>query len=754
MNSTHNYIEYSFSNVDNLDMNKCVANNCIESVYSYDDVNEKRDCIINKTTTISDSNNSNSNSSNSNSSSVVKPIYTGNINVVEIDYVQGIIKNNYDDINVGEKNGIINRNRNTDDVLTIVECGKGGNINGNRNQNRNICMNQNISNLKLCNNLDMSFIYNTYDKNGLLYCKKIKFHVKGDNINDHIIPLVVKINTLKNNMGKQYMRLELSDDKNESFFYYLDLFEENYENIKKEQKLVINFNLFPFKFIDLLEECVLENEQCEDIEDQRLNAVLILENIVKEVNTKGYGRDGYISSYINNNNDNKFSGSTYEKGVLNLVEINQFKELTHLSLVLKKADNENVIKYLCNNIKYIKEYSEHVIKKLNEEIINNNNNCIEIKTLQKTIENMDIKIKNIKCNFNHTMNNEIQNLKEDHQKIIERKEEMFILEKNELKKDVEILKQKCNEYNEINKNNEENIIHLNSKINKLINEIKEKNDYLSKLTKEKEIIECEKCKLEKDNNYFTIELNNLKTKYEKECENNISNNTSYESIKINNNNLESELKKYKDRNGKLEKEINIAIDEINKGNDIITKLQTQLKKIKDKLKNKTLEYNNLEKNHSQNMIEMTKIQSQLSEIQIKLSEKEASESNLRRDVDTLQRKNDELVKDLNISREVNLRLNKEVANNNLDIYSVKMNNIGAAPTISTGTNFQVDTNLLDKDLFTKLKANLKNSSGMGYTPTYTSDSNMANLNLISGKIDALDINDRYNKPVKFIPPGI
>ncbi|CAD2083704.1 spindle assembly abnormal protein 6, putative [Plasmodium vinckei brucechwatti] len=748
MNSTHNYIEYSFSNVDNLDMNKCVANNCIESIYNYGDTNEKRDCFINKTKNINSIN-------DSNSSSGIKPLYTGNINVVEIDYVQGMVKNNYEDISVAEKNGIINRNRNSDDVLTIVECGKGGN----RNQSRNICLNQNISNLKLCNSLDMSYIYNTYDKNGLLYCKKIKFHIKGDNINDYITTLVVKINTLKNNMGKQYMRLELSDEKNESFFYYLDLFEENYENIKKEQKLVINFNLFPFKFIDLLEECVLENEQCDDIEDQRLNAVFIIENNIKDVSSKGYGRDGYISNYINNHNDNKFSSNTsnegtYEKGVLNLVEINQFKELTHLSLVLKKADNENIIKYLCNNIKYVKEYSDHLIKKLNEEIINNNNSCIEIKALEKTIENMDMKIKNIKCNFNHTLNNEIQNLKEEHQKIIERKDEMFILEKNELKMDLESLKKKCNEYNELNTNNEENIIHLNNKVNKLINEIKEKNDYLSKLKKEKESIECEKCKLEKDKNYFTIELNNLKTKYEKECENNISNNSSYESIKINNNNLELELKKYKDRNGKLEKEINIAIDEINKGNDIITKLQTQLKKIKDKLKNKTTEYNNLQKNHSQNMIEIAKIQAQLAETQIKLSEKETSEDNLRREVDTLQRKNDELVKDLNISREVNLRLNKEVANNNLDIYSVKMNNIGGTPTISTGSNFQVDTNLLDKDLFTKLKANLKNSSGMGYTPTYTPDSNITNLNLITGKIDALDINDRYNKPVKFIPPGI
>ncbi|KYO01771.1 putative spindle assembly abnormal protein 6, partial [Plasmodium gaboni] len=32
--------------------------------------------------------------------------------------------------------------------------------------------------------------------------------------------------------------------------------------------------------------------------------------------------------------------------------------------------------------------------------------------------------------------------------------------------------------------------------------------------------------------------------------------------------------------------------------------------------------------------------------------------------------------------------------------------------------------------------------------------NMNHMNLMNGKIDTLDMNDRYNKPVKFIPPGI
>ncbi|EUR75578.1 hypothetical protein PFBG_01319 [Plasmodium falciparum 7G8] len=679
------------------------------------------------------------------------------------------------------------------------------NVGSNNPYDNNIEINDHNNNsVILYKPIDMSLIYKTYDKNGMIYCKRIKFYLKNEREHDYTDFLIIKINSLKGPGGKPYMRLELSDDKKEFFFYYLDLYEENYEKIKKEQKLVINFNLFPFKFIDLLEECILENDNCEHMDDQRLNAVLIFtDGSLRDnngnnnnINSNSINNNNIVNNNIVNNNNNcngynlseECSGTGNQKrnnfethknldyhnsyyyndkrfscnkgnicdgsAILNLVEINQFKELTHLSLVLKKGDNTNVITHLCNNITYVKEYNKEIINKLNDELVKNNKCNIDIKNFQKTIEQLENKMNILKTNFNNTLNNDINNLKETHQKLIIENEERYNLQNDELKKLVDNFKNKCNELHEMNETQETTIFHLNNKIKNLKNELEEKNFNLLKIIKEKESITSEKEKLEKYKSTFTLEFNDLKNKYEKACESNLSNNSSFESIKLSNTNLETELKKYKERNFKLENEINIAIDEINKGNDIITKLQTQLKKIKDKLKSKTLEHDNLQKINTQNEKQITQLNNELKNFKDTIDQQNVAQDNLKKENDMLKKKYDELLKELNISREVNLRLNKEITNNNLDIYNTKLNPMAPTPNVLSGVNFRVDTNLLDKDLFTKLKANLKNSSIPNNVPGYTLDSNMNQMNLMNGKIDTLDINDRYNKPVKFIPPGI
>ncbi|SBT39665.1 spindle assembly abnormal protein 6, putative (SAS6) [Plasmodium ovale wallikeri] len=816
MNATSNYSEYSFSPGENVSGHKSVADSCISSNGgNYMENCEKRNDFVNI--------------SNDDS------MYVSSVNFAEKEYALGRGKNNYEQGYTGGK-GNVQRHRkgscddsvvnlkggNCADTFCGSDCDDGG--------DRGVAE-------RMHSSLDMSCIYNKYDKNGLIYCKKIKFHMKNERENDYIDFLVVKINTLKNAVGKSYMRLELSNDKKESFFYYLDLFEENYENIKKEQKLVINFNLFPFKFIDLLEECVLESEQCEDADEQRLNAVLILEQKAggdpSNTATSGYSggynsayNSGYSGGYTGAYNgahgghsgygrntspaqspQNGRDGRGPEQAILNLVEINQFKELTHLSLVLRRADSDSVITYLCNSIRYIKEYNEEVIKKLNEEIVTNNKSSLQIKSLQKNIEKMEKGIAIMKADFSNTLTNDIHNLREEHQKIIEMKEEKYFSENKDLKKDVENLKNKCTQLNQTNENNEQKIFYLTSQVKTLKNELEEKNINFVKLVKEKENIEEEKYILEKEKKTYTVELNDLKCKYEKECESNISNSSSYESIKINNSSLEIELKKYKDRNEKLEKEINVAIDEINKGNDIITKLQSQLKKMKDKLKTKAAEHADFEKRSTQNACEIGKLQGEINSLQVRLAEKEAAHDTLRRDLEHAHKKNEEILKELNISREVNLRLNKEITNNSLDMYTVKLNNMGGgSPNVMTGTYTEEEKkprrevatvldvygctmgNLKpDKDLFTKLKANLKNSTPGNLPPSYGMENNVTNVNLMNGKIDTLgtyaqmskrckmaqtsnnvtpnnddnfyssifsDMNDRYNKPVKFIPPGI
>lgn len=624
-------------------------------------------------------------------------------------------------------------------------------------------------------NMDMSSIYRKYDKNGQIYCKKIKFYIKNERVKFSTYHYIVKINCLKDSCGKQYMRLELSDDQKESFFYHYNLFEDDYEKLKKEQTLVMDFNVFPFKFIELLEECVYVNEQCEESEDQRLKAMLIFESKCKGMvpETRSSYYDSNIGNYAYQQNE-KERERIEETAILNLVEINQFKELTHISLILKKGDHENTMQHLSRSLKYVKEFSTEILNKLNDEIVRNHKNSMEIQKLEGNIDQLENGIRTLKVNFNNTMSNdmnslkgkyeeEINTMKEEHKKQLEQKEEKFQTQIEELKNDLETYKKKLNDLNTLYENNENENFNMSREIKALKNELEEKKTMYLKVMKEKEDVESEKSELEKYKNSMIVEYNTLKSKYEKECESNISNSSSYENIKLSNSTLESDLKKYKERNGKLEKELTIAIDEINKGNDIIGKLQTQLKKMKDKLKSKVLEHGEIEKTNAQHVSDMTKLQNEMNQIQAQLHEKIEAEEQFKKEVELLKRKNEEIMKELNISREVNLRLNKEITNKSLDQYITKIGNVGTGPTasshginqphnpnIGSGTNFPIDTNLLDKDFFNKLKANIKNPS----TVSYTSENNTNNINLLTGKIASLDINDRYNKPVKFIPPNI
>lgn len=73
----------------------------------------------------------------------------------------------------------------------------------------------------------------------------------------------------------------------------------------------------------------------------------------------------------------------------------------------------------------------------------------------------------LKTNFNNTLNNDINNLKETHQKLIIENEERYNLQNDELKKLVDNFKNKCNELHEMNETQETTIFHLNNKIKNL-----------------------------------------------------------------------------------------------------------------------------------------------------------------------------------------------------------------------------------------------------------------------------------------------
>ncbi|KAM6129057.1 LOW QUALITY PROTEIN: spindle assembly abnormal protein 6 homolog [Phoenicopterus ruber ruber] len=125
-----------------------------------------------------------------------------------------------------------------------------------------------------------------------------------------------------NPVHKKDLAVRLTDDTDPFFLYNLVISEEDFQSLKSQQGLLVDFSAFPQKFIDLLQQCI--QEQNKDIPRFLLQLV------------------------------SSASVLDHTPVSLNVVETNPFKHLTHLSLKLPGNDAE-IKKFLASCLKCLKE---------------------------------------------------------------------------------------------------------------------------------------------------------------------------------------------------------------------------------------------------------------------------------------------------------------------------------------------------------------------------------------------------------------
>ncbi|KAG8511573.1 Spindle assembly abnormal protein 6, partial [Galemys pyrenaicus] len=122
--------------------------------------------------------------------------------------------------------------------------------------------------------------------------------------------------------------IRLTDDTDPFFLYNLVISEEDFQSLKFQQGLLVDFLAFPQKFIDLLQQCT--QEQAKEIPRfllQLVSPAVILDN---------------------------------SPAFLNVVETNPFKHLTHLSLKLLPGNDVEIKKFLAGCLKCSKTLSEKI----------------------------------------------------------------------------------------------------------------------------------------------------------------------------------------------------------------------------------------------------------------------------------------------------------------------------------------------------------------------------------------------------------
>ena len=95
------------------------------------------------------------------------------------------------------------------------------------------------------------------DRQAPLFERGVPVLVKRDGREEERCMLMARVlRGMQKPSTQQLLRIEFTDENDPFFLFYLEVCEEAFHQLKKEQNLSINFVTFPSKFIELLNFCM------------------------------------------------------------------------------------------------------------------------------------------------------------------------------------------------------------------------------------------------------------------------------------------------------------------------------------------------------------------------------------------------------------------------------------------------------------------------------------------------------------------
>lgn len=360
-----------------------------------------------------------------------------------------------------------------------------------------------------------------------------------------------------------YIRLTTPDDL--LFLQTLALSEDDFQALKHQQGLLVDYGAFPQKFIDLLELC---------IKDQTSTSPRFILHL-----TTG----GMSSSH----------------GLLEVVETNPFKHLVHLSLKFVPGNDEAVKRYLASCLKVVKEEKEQTQRQLNEseKDLTNKLSNMHIALQDKTEEFESAKVQSqeklakVKEKYEADLKKEKEHSAQLRHNYEHRLEDETRSNGERYNHVVGDLETKLNATLASNKALTDQKYKYEALIRDLKSQVNSLDDQKQLKSKDLDKLRLQNHHLDSDRHERDKTLNHLKTRVavlEQEIKNKdhmikqtsqLMENANEQKIRS-----EGELEKKNAHVTQLENSVNSVSSEVIKGNEIIKKLQMEIKSLKSRVK--------------------------------------------------------------------------------------------------------------------------------------------------------------------------
>ncbi|XP_012886847.1 PREDICTED: spindle assembly abnormal protein 6 homolog isoform X2 [Dipodomys ordii] len=454
----------------------------------------------------------------------------------------------------------------------------------------------------------------------------------------------IELQSVSNPVHRKDLVIRLTDDTDPFFLYNLVISEDDFQSLKFQQGLLVDFLAFPQKFIDLLQQCTQEHaKEIPRFLLQLVSPAAILDN---------------------------------SPVFLNVVETNPFKHLTHLSLKLLPGNDVEIKKFLACCLKCSKEEKLSLTQSLDD--VTRQLNSTQ-KTLSEKIQELE-KLRNEWASHTASLTNKhSQELTNEKEKALQAQVQ-YQQQHEQQKKDLEILHQQNihqlqsrlsdleaanKELTERKYKGDSTVRELKAKLSAVEEELQRTKQEVLSLRRENSTLDAECHEKEKHINQLQTKVAVLEQEIKDKDQLVLRTKEAFDTMQEQKVALEESGEKNQVQLGKLEATIKSLSTELLKANEIIKKLQGDLKTLMGKLKLKNTVTIQQEKLLAEKEEKLQKEQKELQDVGQSLRVKEQEVCKLQEQLEATVQKLEESKQLLKNNEKLITWLNKELNENQL-----------------------------------------------------------------------------------------
>ncbi|KAL3660446.1 hypothetical protein V7S43_014598 [Phytophthora oleae] len=447
-----------------------------------------------------------------------------------------------------------------------------------------------------------------YDREAPLFDRRFHVLVQYPDRDEKLHPLTIRLLTgvRQNNAKNQkerVIRVEITDDDGvDPYFLYLwSVSEEEFHELKAQQRLLVDFASFPANLIELLQCCLKDSKKIAKEEEEKEQETEELAGEAAATITKRGSIDPQHSrsagpvplSYLAVLNTSDSNGQS----VFSIVETNPFKQLTHLSLRFFPGDDAAIKAYLAARLAQVGASRRSLSTSLKQ-------TTEELQITQKSEATLQQQLSALGYEAESTLSQEKMKYAEELES--QRKAAAVALKGREgelnakidalverYEKEIQVLKAaaetseaKVQELSKEKYQNEMQIDHLRAQSQDLSQGRSALSGEVEELRTQNKELDQKMFQQEKQINALQVRADALQQQLA-DKEDVIKKTTDVlQSAKAHNEEVDESLKMYRDNHARLQQKLELSISEINKGNEIIERIQNENCTLKSKMRMK------------------------------------------------------------------------------------------------------------------------------------------------------------------------